>query len=891
MESSSNVPRALDVSAYAAARLRELWHLQHLVGAQPRPDLIGTTSGTFPRSSRRIFQLLPWHVRRRTMSFSARRVPRRWRLRAEAELAQQPQASRSRVSQRQCQRYRRRTRRYYRQSSWLLRDRSEPHSQYGWLETHIWHAKRMHMFEPCWGGRLAWAPCDRGLASFWRCACRGQSTNAWRLASDVCALYDASWYGVIELPGELAMRILPSLVGAQAWARLCSETVWSGLKRLENTPIWDECGKLVAAQVEWLWEPNSAPMPAGGRRPTQGMESDKTEITRCNDQRRLWAFIHPLVKETVLALLMRSVLRCHLAMSSSSVTSDTPTENLSMAAQQQSTLEDPSLAISTASRDATRPVNVGSLDIPQALVDGLVRFEFYGKRSTETLYRVLRNAEASGRDWAAFSLLAMQATCADATTSHCVFHVECGDPRQFYPPRARAPARRRSQTQVDDNYRAFAAYVQPSGWHALNVTQPPKSVLSKKTLFDPEHRQAVSAAGRPSHRGIVSARVRRWRQRFAQYQTTLQQIQRDLSITRDRAATDTGSSHWEGPPTKRRRGTEPSRAADASVSSRARDAAQSDCGAQQDTQVTGDSPKVRIPLILMHRPACARRRWDSGWDVLLPRHWGMAFWNSFCYAGARGVGLRERRFLYHESGRCHFPEDFPECRDAYRCWAQREIHTASENWNRRPPSKRINFALNRIPEPFGVVDWLEAALFQEKPPSSMDESEARTLVVIRSNVELAEYRQRLIASCEESPSRFSIRYLVRVRLHPLGRASIRPNALICLANTLEASYQRKHTDIGERGQMSLPLEELPGNANDRQPTRPVIGRVTSSHYSWSDGCVRAYGFVLASALCGGLWEHPREPLTRRLDPEFLVRNVTCRIYRPVRLEAVFDWDP
>ncbi|KAF6004580.1 Ribonucleases P/MRP protein subunit pop1 [Cyanidiococcus yangmingshanensis] len=395
LERHGSVPRALDVSAYAAARLRELWHLQHLVGANRRPDSIGSTSGN-GRSSRRIFQLLPWHVRRRTMSFTARRVPRRWRLRAEAELARQPQANRCRAPSK----HRRRTRRYYRQSSWLLADRSELESPHGWLETHIWHAKRMHMFEPCWGGRLAWAPCDRGLGSFWRCACRGRSSIAWRLASDVCALYDASWYRVIEVPGDLAPHILPPLIGDEAWARLCSEPVFRGLKRLVGTRIRDEAGNLVAAQVEWLWEPLPLATTEDLMHGTEESGKGDREVAQSFKRRRLWAFVHPLSREAVLALMIRSAEVSKSPNLTHSEKIGLVPDSSAVEAHQNVGIGDEECSAASLSMSADRASGTRPIDAPRMLTDGLVRFEFYGVRSTETLYRVLRNARAAGRDWA-----------------------------------------------------------------------------------------------------------------------------------------------------------------------------------------------------------------------------------------------------------------------------------------------------------------------------------------------------------------------------------------------------------------------------------------------------------------------------------------------------------
>lgn len=41
-------------------------------------------------------------------------------------------------------------------------------------------------------------------------------------------------------------------------------------------------------------------------------------------------------------------------------------------------------------------------------------------------------------------------------------------------------------------------------------------------------------------------------------------------------------------------------------------------------------PQARVPVLLVHQAGRVRgeerRHWGSGWDLLLPKGWGMAFW-------------------------------------------------------------------------------------------------------------------------------------------------------------------------------------------------------------------------------------------------------------------------
>lgn len=40
----------------------------------------------------------------------------------------------------------------------------------------------------------------------------------------------------------------------------------------------------------------------------------------------------------------------------------------------------------------------------------------------------------------------------------------------------------------------------------------------------------------------------------------------------------------------------------------------------------------------------------TGWDVILPNTWAMAFWMCFVHFGARAIGQNELNYLLFESG-------------------------------------------------------------------------------------------------------------------------------------------------------------------------------------------------------------------------------------------------
>lgn len=91
-----------------------------------------------------LFQLLPRHMRRRTMGFIRKRLPHRIR---QAAVIKPP----SKVNKRPARKYRRKP------ANLLLEYERRQRARDGrmWLETHIWHAKRFHMSQSLFGYRLA----------------------------------------------------------------------------------------------------------------------------------------------------------------------------------------------------------------------------------------------------------------------------------------------------------------------------------------------------------------------------------------------------------------------------------------------------------------------------------------------------------------------------------------------------------------------------------------------------------------------------------------------------------------------------------------------------------------------------------------------------------------
>ncbi len=93
----------------------------------------------------------------------------------------------------------------------------------------------------------------------------------------------------------------------------------------------------------------------------------------------------------------------------------------------------------------------------------------------------------------------------------------------------------------------------------------------------------------------------------------------------------------------------------------------------------------------------------SGYDVIFPAGWSMAFWIAFVYRGARVGGARELATCSCEQGMPHFPCDFPDTK-AGREYNKEQKRLGEEAYKRYPPAKRPNYVKLGITGPF-APDW------------------------------------------------------------------------------------------------------------------------------------------------------------------------------------------
>ncbi|KAJ7397821.1 Ribonucleases P/MRP protein subunit POP1 [Pitangus sulphuratus] len=115
----------------------------------------------------------------------------------------------------------------------------------------------------------------------------------------------------------------------------------------------------------------------------------------------------------------------------------------------------------------------------------------------------------------------------------------------------------------------------------------------------------------------------------------------------------------------------------------------------------------KIPVLLVQQPGKMagedRPGWGSGWDICLPKGWGMAFWIPFIYQGVRVGGLQEALMHSEYQRTPHTPNDFPDCQ-AGRQFAKELETSLLEKFKRRPPAKRANYVKLGTLSPF-ICPW------------------------------------------------------------------------------------------------------------------------------------------------------------------------------------------
>ena len=232
---------------------------------------------------RRVFQSLPRHLRRRAQSHNLHRLPYRLRAAAQREIESGMMASSSTASATSATaltNHRRKRRRPVN----IVAQHAHRQTKHTWLETHIWHAKRMHMLN-AWGYRLARTTTDKG----WRAL--------YKAGLHLCTVCDVSYVSCVSVTGrENKIAEMMQRMGTDAGDGGVLNELYRGGQR-QGELLLHHMGThphgLIAA-TQFLWRP-------------------KQSVSSSDERRELWLWLHAAVFDEALTALRATAAQAECA--------------------------------------------------------------------------------------------------------------------------------------------------------------------------------------------------------------------------------------------------------------------------------------------------------------------------------------------------------------------------------------------------------------------------------------------------------------------------------------------------------------------------------------------------------------------------------------------------
>ncbi|XP_028281563.1 ribonucleases P/MRP protein subunit POP1 [Parambassis ranga] len=585
--------------------------------------------------SNHVFGALPKHMRRRAMSHNTKRLPRRLRDVANRMREKSLQAG----SKKKKELPKSKSRKARRRHGNLLLEFNRRQRKNIWLETHIWHAKRFHMVKK-WGYCLG----DRPTYKCYRPCYRAMSSH--------CLLQDLSYYCCIELQGQedRLLAALSQLTSKEAGPTFAAALCLSGCRQGSVTVF--RAGQYPSqplGPVTFLWRPR-----------TQG-----------SSHRQLWIWAHPTIKQDLLPEL-QTVCQCCEAVLPPAVPVVTPVE-ANPTAEPESEPENtpeakpvPGTKKKRSSKDASGPPAKKILGdgtrspttpvtwkssltgiIINDLTMEIVRYRLIGPQSHSVLAETLEAAT----------------DCDEVNKSQTS--------PLWWPQHCRDESNMNLHQQQADVFRIlkdiYSTGELPSGAVlGLTVDDPRLTLPTKKVKALPSVKQAQEADEEKMRELMLRGVSEHCCQSFLWEQSVRDNV------------TDNKISEQE--------------------LNRLRSEMLVPGSRLSPTPLQG-----RVPILLVHQPGKQMGHemssWGAGWDLLLPKGWGMAFWVPLVYRGVRIGGLNMS--LKHSQNKAtpHFPHDYPDCPAGVRFQEEQEAELLAK-FKRYPPAKRTNYIKHGCLAPF-----------------------------------------------------------------------------------------------------------------------------------------------------------------------------------------------
>ncbi|KAF7314186.1 hypothetical protein MKEN_00890800 [Mycena kentingensis (nom. inval.)] len=407
------LPDALDVEKFAEARAFEISAMHSSMEA---------ASGS---ASHRVWQTLPRHLRRRAASHDVRRMPIRLREKARQEMVgtilKRKPLARFRSKQGKAKSL-------PRTESLLKRQKDKT-----WLETHIWHSKRMHM-KDMWGHRLAVTPTEKAFRPSHRASVHGS------------IIHDASYIATYQLQGpkELLCDILAVFSDPQDPSPGAGR--YNSGSRTSETHIYEPekypFGLIGPATI--LWRPQQdVPVDQGKKGKGKARESDPEPLNPV-----VWIRVHPSISEAVFEVVQTAI----------------------------------SLALAKARAAIPEGSNLDDLSIELEDLSGQINaFEIMGPKSSQVLKGALTPLSQDKReDFRKFwdSLTDLQST--GSIPRNMVIGFKVLDPRLKFPPKNAKP----HITNATRPIQPSANLAQTELWDATIRTSIQKPRYKKQQLDD-----------------------------------------------------------------------------------------------------------------------------------------------------------------------------------------------------------------------------------------------------------------------------------------------------------------------------------------------------------------------------------------------------------------------
>ncbi|KAL0097937.1 ribonucleases P/MRP protein subunit POP1-domain-containing protein [Phycomyces blakesleeanus] len=322
----------------------------------------------------------------------------------------------------------------------------------------------------------------------------------------------------------------------------------------------------------------------------------------------------------------------------------------------------------------------------------------------------------------------------------------------------------------------------------------------------------------------------------------------------------------------------------------------------------------------------------EGWSIILPRSWGVAFWKSFVFAGARTCGLHNVRAMHFESGHGVFPFDVPGTL-AYEAQSIASKNTERSIWAKKPPSKRVNFEKLGVSHPFEApFEWLvnngktdnsknkildvdkvkdentnenEHQIQKTQDPKCWLLQGDRLISLLLSCRTQEEATQKLLKEMSTQMSKRDLpcplsldldHALVKVRVKYTGRRKPHPNAMIFLIEDQKEyeKHAQKCKEPNSTNKSKVGHQDANTNANEDADSDEEMD--TSDHPNQHIGYLTNGGFSLSVG--GGLGIGACTALgiqeIRNLDNRYnrktkmlvLVRNTNTSNFQPAQLQLL-----